>query len=288
MSEQLIAKNIREKGIEFPVLAKAFKYNAQNPEEKPIIDSSQIRNIDVDKIRNVILDLDNTLICSEPIKEFPFSTNGIQKKSMKFPVHNIDYYYICFERPHLQEFLDYLFKNFTVSVWTAASVDYALFIVKNIILKKSASATPRNLKYMFVDYHCDISRRLYKNKKGTSLPKKLDLLWENFNLLDFTKSNTIIIDDNDRVVDSQPENVIHIEPFEIITLGKDNIRDIQSSTINDNILIEMPHRINSKFKMLTSTPPSNSTLNPISPSNTTSNDNEDTIDDDPISFETLY
>jgi hypothetical protein len=43
-------------------------------------------------------------------------------------------YYIIFERPGLQQFLTFLFKNFNVSIWTAASKDYALFIIDKIII----------------------------------------------------------------------------------------------------------------------------------------------------------
>jgi hypothetical protein len=42
--------------------------------------------------------------------------------------------YKIFERPHLQKFLNWLFENFTVSVWTAASKTYALFIIEKFIL----------------------------------------------------------------------------------------------------------------------------------------------------------
>ena len=82
----------------------------------------------------VILDLDETLINSQPLDEL---TSEERKRFMRrFKTHNMDGYYLVSERPYLQEFLDYLFKNHNVSVWTAASHDYANFIIANIILIK--------------------------------------------------------------------------------------------------------------------------------------------------------
>ena len=61
---------------------------------------------------NVILDLDSTLICAEPIESLP------KGDFSEFKVYNMDDYYKVFERPYLQEFLDFLFANFNVSIWT--------------------------------------------------------------------------------------------------------------------------------------------------------------------------
>ena len=74
-----------------------------------------------------VLDLDETLISGIPKK---------QKHTLKkLENYNMDNYYTIYCRPHLQEFLDYVFEHFNVIIWTAASKDYCLFIVKNIVLK---------------------------------------------------------------------------------------------------------------------------------------------------------
>ena len=68
---------------------------------------------------NVILDLDNTLINtvdndpSLPYYSKLYDTNAL----------------IC-ARPYLFEFLEWLFDNCNVSVFTAADKDYALFIIE--------------------------------------------------------------------------------------------------------------------------------------------------------------
>jgi len=101
----------------------------------------------------VILDLDETLINSQPLDEL---TSEERKRFMRrFKTHNMDGYYLVCERPYLQQFLDYIFTNHNVSVWTAASHDYANFIVNNVILIKPE----RKLKFFLWDRHCKMSKK---------------------------------------------------------------------------------------------------------------------------------
>lgn len=173
---------------------------------------------------HVFLDLDNTLVCSEPLDDFDVEKNREKIESLKF--YNIDDYYITFERPHLQEFLDYLFKNCLVSVFTAASKDYALTIIKNSILEgesgdQEKSQGKRKLEYILFDYHCSWSK--YK-KNGDC--KSLELLWDDINLPGVKKENTIIIDDLPEVSEIQPENSIRVKPFEITEQGAENDNEL--------------------------------------------------------------
>jgi len=105
---------------------------------------------------NVFLDLDQTLISAESIsadnKEFDFKIDGNKAKKFRYKI--MDSCYIVFERPGLQKFLDFLFANFNVSIWTAASKDYALYVIENIIINKKKS---RHINWTFFSYHCDIS-----------------------------------------------------------------------------------------------------------------------------------
>jgi TFIIF-interacting CTD phosphatase-like protein len=150
----------------------------------------------------LFLDLDNTLISSEPL--YTFDSQKYKKKAVNFEFYGMEDYYIVFERPGLQDFLDYIFENFEVSVWTAASREYGLFIIQNIILTKPE----RKLYYYFFSYHCDWSK---KNKRGH---KGLSLLWDDIQLPGFTPENTIIIDDLPEIKEIQPCNAIHIKAFE--------------------------------------------------------------------------
>lgn len=150
-----------------------------------------------------LLDLDQTLISAEPTEEYNFDKN--KGKAKKFKFHDMDGYYVVFERPGLQEFLDFLFDNFTVSIWTAASKDYALFVIEKIVL---AGKKNRKLDFVFFSYHCDLSEK-YKN--GT---KDLSMLWDVYRLSGYTQENTVILDDYDEVYETQPKNCILAFPFE--------------------------------------------------------------------------
>ena len=76
---------------------------------------------------NILLDLDQTCISAESLDgdepEFNYQNPKHLKKAQKYRYEDMDGYYMVFERPGLQEFLDFLFKNFNVSIWTAASKD---------------------------------------------------------------------------------------------------------------------------------------------------------------------
>jgi TFIIF-interacting CTD phosphatase-like protein len=160
---------------------------------------------------HVFLDLDQTLISAEANEDYDFKK--YKKKSKLFSYEDMDGYYLVFARPGLQTFLDYLFKNFNVSIWTAASKDYALFIIDKIIL---AGKSKRKLDWIFFSYHCDIS----KNHKKAS--KSLSMLWDFYKLDGYTKDNTIIIDDYDEVYNTQPDNCFLAEPFEFTDEGSEN------------------------------------------------------------------
>lgn len=176
---------------------------------------------------NIVLDLDQTLIAAYaigPDGEYDHEKNREQAK--KFTFHNMDGYYIVFERPGLQKFLDHAFKNYNVSVWTAASKDYALYIIDEIL---QHGKNGRTLDWIFFSYHCDISK---KKKKAS---KKLEMLWEVYSLPGFTKDNTVIIDDYDEVYKSQPRNGIIAPPFEAIDKGSENDKylDVLANALDD-------------------------------------------------------
>lgn len=156
----------------------------------------------------IVLDLDETLIHSMSTQEYNETTKNQKKRIDNLDISDMDDYYTVIERPGLQEFLDILFKHFNVSVWTAASKDYASFIVENILLKKRGKGKPkRQLEWLFFSYHCKISK---KEKKSI---KDLSVLWDVYNIESFTDLNTIILDDNTEVYDTQPNNCIYMDQF---------------------------------------------------------------------------
>jgi len=152
---------------------------------------------------NVILDLDETLIHSMDKEQK--KRKEIKKYKPIFNSKEMDNDFTVFERPLLQNFLDYLFSNYNVSVWTAASKNYALFIIKNFILNKPG----RKLDYILYSHHCDLSYDLKDSQKD------LSMLWDVWKIKGYNKRNTFIIDDRKEVYDTQPNNCIRAKAFKV-------------------------------------------------------------------------
>ena len=180
--------------------------------------------------KNVVLDLDNTLIFAEYMKKFPFEDKKIRTKSIRFELHDMDGYYIVFERPSVQLFLDRLFQKYNVSVWTAASKDYALFIVKHVILARPG----RKLDYILFSHHCELSDSKYSDSKN------LKMLSEHFGIEDYNLTNTIIIDDHPEVYNTQPDNAIQIKVFDFMEPGSER----------DDEIMRTFYQLDSKFEAL--------------------------------------
>ena len=167
---------------------------------------------------NIILDLDNTILSAIPLEEFPWSEDN-KEKSTNFTIHNMEDYYIVFERPYLQEFLDYIFEHFNVSIWSAASKNYVLFIIDKIIIGNKKN---RKLNYIFFSYHCSLSKKLCNGGL-----KQLNMIWDIFRLDGFNKSNTFIVDDLEKVKKIQPCNCYNIKPFEFLDSGSENDKELK-------------------------------------------------------------
>lgn len=182
---------------------------------------------------NIILDLDQTLIAGEltyEMNQLKFS-NEEYKKIKKLNNHmklfrsynkNDIIEYNIYERPFLQEFLDLLFDNFNVAVWTAATKDYAMFIVKNIILIKP------NRKLDFIYTRNEYDKCNYN--------KPLTYVYKNYP--SYNKYNTFILDDNINVYKIQPLNCIHVIPYEIFNKDKDDYILSYNTYIHKNALTD--------------------------------------------------
>jgi TFIIF-interacting CTD phosphatase-like protein len=220
--------------------------------------------------KNLLLDLDQTLICACDVEEYKVGTDikmdkKIDKKIFGKIIMKSDEdpkktaYTIC-QRPNLDTFLDFIFENFNVSVWTAASKDYALFVINKFILKIDSEDKDkykkRKLDYIFFSYHCDISKKI---KKGT---KDLSILWDDFKLSGYSIDNTFIIDDHPEVYKIQTGNCIQIPEFnvledfsetdsELITIQKEFQQMIKNSeSLQTNIDIINKNLIAKKKKKL--------------------------------------
>jgi hypothetical protein len=155
---------------------------------------------------NVILDLDSTLLCSVPLNVIEMNPEVFKELNEKLKYVDMKPFYRVYLRPHLDEFLDFLFDEFNVSVFTAAERDYAKFVVDNIVKKNHQDY---HLDFIFYSYHNMISLRTYNQMK------QLSMLWNMFNMYYFYPSNTVIIDDYDMVKRSNPYNCLQIKKFDI-------------------------------------------------------------------------
>lgn len=165
---------------------------------------------------NIILDLDSTLIHSVAINQ----------------LNNIQYYwkdkgttlslgdYVTFKRPYLEEFLEFLFKNFNVGVFTAASGDYA----REIVWKFIQHVPGRKIDFLLYNLDLENSKKIY----GQESMKKLNYIWDYLNIYDYHPCNTIIIDDNLYVKQSNYYNTLSVHPFMVF----------ENNSENDDVLLE--------------------------------------------------
>jgi TFIIF-interacting CTD phosphatase-like protein len=191
---------------------------------------------------NFLLDLDATIIHGEPTEEYNFEKN--KKKAAKFRFETMENYYIIFERPYLQQFLTFLFKNFNVSIWTAASKDYALFIIENIII---AGHKDRKIDYIFFSYHCGISKKIKRNSS-----KELSILWKNYHLPNYNENNVVILDDYfEDIHKNQKQNCIIAKPFDF--KDKDSNKDKFLKTLQEylrTIVLKDPDNLKSHVQTI--------------------------------------
>ena len=131
-----------------------------------------------------ILDLDETVICSKDkfeLKEDLKLSDTTKRSAEDYAnKHNLKYFhmqngdYYVFGRPGVDEFMKYLFDNFNLIVWTAASGTYGFEIIDNLLAKDRLN----DVKVFMWSVHCDVSEKKYngiiKNLKYVyNLLKKL-------------------------------------------------------------------------------------------------------------------
>ena len=170
-----------EDGYEHKNLDKSYKKHKNNNHNRRV------------KKKNIILDFDETLFYAIDMDDYIAEKHDEKIKLFdRNPVQMDDSYKIIL-RPGLERFLNYVFKNFNVTTFTAASKSYAMFVLDNVIKMNN---TDRKVDYVFFSYHCDISKCV---KNGI---KDLTVIWDVFKLPGYNKYNTLIIDDNQEVKDT--------------------------------------------------------------------------------------
>jgi len=148
----------------------------------------------------IILDIDETLIHSEWLLNDSLEENQYDFK-FQLGDTDLDFSFFTLKRPYLNEFLDYVFSNFDVAIWTAASHDYATEILKKINIPL------KNLKFFYSKNSCTLkldydTNKYYGVKNLSKISKKFDL------------NKVLIIDDIQKTAVNNYGNLIKIKPFE--------------------------------------------------------------------------
>lgn len=173
----------------------------------------------------LILDIDGTLIHTE---KYPHD-DDVENNKYDFS----NYEFVYYKRPHLDKFLSWCLNKFEVAIWTAASLDYASFVIENLFQDSS------QLKFIFTSlqttntYNAETSeRRTIKNLKKIKN--------KGYNL-----EKVIIVDDTASTFCKNYGNAIKINPY----FGSDSDNELEYLMIYLNWLSEQPNvRIIDKIK----------------------------------------
>jgi TFIIF-interacting CTD phosphatase-like protein len=214
----------------------------------------------MDKL-NIILDLDECLLYSilQDLKESnykEYSSYQTKLKKIGFPSFFFKYkfdgaksdeYSLTVTRPHLQEFITYLFKHYNVSVWSNGYYTYVDKICDIIFTKSQRN----KLKIIFGSteltvYDIKNKKEVYNYAKYNKRVKDLSHLFKTkpYSTI-FNKDNTILIDDSQYHLDYNKHNVLNIkhwlfyEQDDIILLKV--IDYLKSSNINTAKLPRITH-----------------------------------------------
>lgn len=147
----------------------------------------------------VVLDIDETLISSEVVTEGELDQINQHQFDFNFTLQwkDITYYVFIKKRPFLDQFLEYLVKNFRIAVFTAADREYATEILKHLgIFDQLEFFKSRESLSIGFDWF----KFIVYLKKLKSIP-------------DIDLKRTVIIDDTKEVANRNQRNLIHIKSF---------------------------------------------------------------------------
>ena len=167
--------------------------------------------------QSLILDLDETLICTFPSeKTIPEKYKNMKEKDIGKRLYSFDIgdsHYCGIKRPYLDEFLTYCFDRFgAVGVWSAGTKEYVDEIVK--VLKHN-----KKLVCVMSRDDCDVSHEESKNKRGYIVHDKADyckplhLLFRNKSEF-FNRRCTFVLDDRRDYAHHNLLNWLQIPPYE--------------------------------------------------------------------------
>ena len=149
----------------------------------------------------IVLDLDETLLHALSYDETPLKLQNNPPEGIFIFVMDDQpddtNPYVIFVRPGLYPFLEHIFNVANVCIWTAASQDYALWIIKNILHKnENGESLTRDFKVFLSSHHCDISYDTENGHKVLSCFKD-EFKLHNLDKQDFNDEDVcLLIDDS--------------------------------------------------------------------------------------------
>lgn len=149
----------------------------------------------------LVLDLDNTLIAAVN-EAYVRDCRDYPKDFM-----TLDGDYFVSKRPHLDKFMDYVFANWNVAFWTAATEPYA----KEILTKSGIDYN----KFKFMKFKDDCTKGLDENYTSV-LIKDLN------KIVDYDLSRIILVDDKKSSAQNTPDNLIEVYPYISFAQQKDD------------------------------------------------------------------
>lgn len=203
------------------------------------------------KANNIILDIDNTLLHAlymDDWLEIEEENPQVAKYLLnKYKHVKMDDDFMVFQRPGYDQFLQFLFSNFNVAVWSAGSPSYVEWIVNNMILKNTGKNTDRKLAkldFVYSSNECSMSNKTFKN----ACIKDLRLVWKVFKNEGYKQNNTVIIDDLVDNTYAQGRNSIHVPGFCILGEEGSDILDLSQKEIMEYLKKRKPDTVLQKLQ----------------------------------------
>lgn len=165
---------------------------------------------------NLILDLDETLINTVNFNFSNYETTDLvlNVNSTVGIISLPNYLNLVFLRPYLKEFLSFCFLYFNVSFWTAGSRLYCQEVLKLILNNNQYNET---VMILAKEESCWINlkdNKIFYCENTNKVSKKLKFLWDDHILGKiFSPEDTLIVDDNPKVIIDNPANSLNIIPY---------------------------------------------------------------------------
>ena len=155
----------------------------------------------------IILDLNGTLL----YRQYNKSKTILRNDTPDFVIG----YFDCYLRPGLDKFIEYIFKNYTVGIWTSATKVNAIPLINKVFEKYLD-------KLEFILTREDCSDVKNSDDDHTSTKDVCKKIWRTSK---WNELNTIIIEDSDKKHSLNKKNVVIIEEY--------------INQVDDNVLINL-------------------------------------------------